>query len=190
MKDRFSTWSDLELVSRIKNGDRAAFATVYEDYSEVLYRFLLRRLTSRDDARDVLHDVFERIWVQRKSLSDDTAIFPYLFRAVQNRSLDLIRRQITRQKYVASFQRYVASRDEDEMELEAKDILAVIRKELESFPVNTQRVMEMRILDGFTNKEISALLGLSEDSVKSHVKRGIKLLRSRKKHWTLLFLLS
>src|SRR5690554_3766369 len=104
MKDRFSTLSDVELVARIKKGDRGAFAVVYDRYSEVLYRLLLRKAETRDDARDILHDVFERVWTQRKALSDDMMLFPYLFRAVQNRSLDLIRQQITRRKYVDSFQ--------------------------------------------------------------------------------------
>lgn len=188
MKDGLLTLSDLELLLRVKKGDRAAFAMVYNRYGEILYRILLQKTPHSDDARDILHDVFERIWVRRKVLPDDLALFPYLFRSVQNRSLDLIRLEITRRKYVESFRDFATSENDTTAGLELKDLLSIIRAELTSLPPNTQAVLEMRIIEGFTNKEIATLLDLTENAVKSHVKRGIKVLKTKKKNWVLLFI--
>src|SRR5690606_36721763 len=95
------------LLKQLQLGDRLAFTTIYERYGETLYRIIYYKTENKDEARDVLHDVFERLWTNRNALHPEIKLFSYLFRAVHNRTLDLARHAITKQKYIDSFQQFV-----------------------------------------------------------------------------------
>ena len=83
----------------LNQGNREAFRLIYERYSEKLAGFAAAKLYDADDAEDVLHDVFARLWSEREQLQITGNLQSYLFSAIRYRIVDKIRRNVTRQEY-------------------------------------------------------------------------------------------
>jgi RNA polymerase sigma-70 factor (ECF subfamily) len=86
---------DLELAQRIRGHDepaaRHAFDALYAEYFTPLWR-LARQFVSADaTAKDIVHDVFAAIWMKRTAWIVSGAVRTYLYRAVRNRGLNVIR---------------------------------------------------------------------------------------------------
>lgn len=181
-----STRADDVLISRIKDGDKTAFEELYRLYSSMLHRFILKKGLDRDDAKDVIQDVFETVWNKRTSLNPQMNIASYLYKSVSNKSLDIFRHNLVKEAYVISFEKFRSSQDLPlESVIENADLMALILREIASLPPKTREIMELRLSGQLNNQEIGEKLNLSQDAVKSHIKRGIKVLRSKENRWIL-----
>ena len=86
--------TDAELVIRLRARDAQAFATLFEVYFEALTRFAYYMLGSRDMAKDVVQDVFVRIWERPEAKLDPRRpVKQYLYTSVRNRVLDERKRE-------------------------------------------------------------------------------------------------
>lgn len=85
--------TELELILRIRSNDRGAFRTLFHFYYPALHRFARGLLNDAEDADDAVQDVFFRLWCNRSELRAEGSIRSYLFTAVRNRALDLLRRR-------------------------------------------------------------------------------------------------
>ena len=97
----YTKLADDELVILLKKGDRVAFAEIYGRYAESLAGFAASKLFSLDDARDLLHDMFVKLWENREQLFITATLQSYLFAIIRHRIIDKIRKNITREQYAA-----------------------------------------------------------------------------------------
>lgn len=101
---RVNHLDDIELVDRLNNGDESAFAQIYQRYAGSLAGFAASKLYCLEDAQDVFHDVFVKLWADRKELKVSSNLKTYLFTIIRYRIIDKIRRNITREEYAVMLQ--------------------------------------------------------------------------------------
>jgi RNA polymerase sigma-70 factor (ECF subfamily) len=157
------------IVRRAIDGDRSAFASLYEAYARPVHAVLLVRLAHADAARDAMHDVFVTALDRIASLRDPRAFAAWLLRIARNRATDLERRR----RPVVSLVREPA-RDAPP-HLEAAEVLAAVRE----LPDAYRETFAMRFIEGMTGPEIAKVTGLRPLSVRVNLHRGMKLLRKR-----------
>lgn len=88
------TMSDGELISRFLQGEEASFSTLYARYYPRIYRYAITRLHMKQDAEDIVQDVFLRVIEKLSTFRGiDGAFAAWLFRIAQNRIVDLLRRK-------------------------------------------------------------------------------------------------
>lgn len=174
-----------DLLQRIKLGDEKAFDTLYRAYYEKLCRFSYAIIHEYRAAEEIVDDVMLNVWNNHLNLQIET-LFGYLVKAVRNNSIKLIKS--------TSFQHnnHLVSLSEDGLLLwhyisnPDSPIGWIIEKEMEdklqaiisSLPVETRRVFKMSREENMTYKEIANTLGLSTDTVKYHIKRALKIIRT------------
>lgn len=88
-----STTSDEVLLRHIADGDRQAFAALYDRYAIVAYSLILRIVRDRALADDVLQETFWQIWKRAGEYRGEGQVAAWLYRIARNRSLDEVRRQ-------------------------------------------------------------------------------------------------
>jgi len=168
---------DDRLIELLNAGDREAFKEIYERYAEKLAGFAASKLYSLDDARDVLHDVFTRLWAERQYLRISGNLQSYLFSAIRYRIIDKIRRNITREEYallIANLeQRYAAS---DEL-LRVKELQGIIDASLSTLPEKTQQIFQLSRRENLSIAEIATAMNLSEQTIKNQLTIALKHLR-------------
>lgn len=170
--------TDFQLVTLLNQGNEYAFSLIYQRYAERLTNFAASKLYSLDDARDVLHDLFVKLWADRQALQLTGSLESYLFSAIRYRIVDKIRRNITREEYAALVQTlersYPTSTDQL---LQVRELETSISNALLKLPAKTQQIYHLSRQEHHTVAEIAQLLGLSEQTIKNQLTLALKHLR-------------
>ena len=156
-----------ELVSAAHGGNRAAFASLYERFHRVVHAIALARIPACD-AGDVVQDVFADAWSKLPRLRDPAAFPGWILAIARNRAIDAARRQ--RPVGVAADLAV-----DPPPRIEAAAALRAIRE----LPDTYRETLVMRLVEGLTGPEIAEHTGMTPESVRVHLHRGMKLLRER-----------
>lgn len=176
-----SGWTDEILLDLIRQeNDRAAFAELYKRYFGLLYTFVHRKLKDPADAEDIIQEVFTSLWDKRGKLSISGRVAPYLYASIRNRMLDFIGRKGVEGRYLASLNGVAQAGvvDSDHRARE-RQLSYIIEKEIDNLPPKMREVFLLSRRDHMSYKEIAEKLNISEQSVRSHVKNALRLLRTR-----------
>lgn len=187
----YDRMNDLELVDLIRCGNKHAFAKIYERYFEVLYLHAYHRLRDKDEAKDLVQELFSYLWSHRESLIPATNFSNYLYTSVRNRVLNIIAHKCVEDRFLSSLQHTDNNTEAITDHLARERQLAmIIEKEIQSLPPRMRQVFELSRKANLSYKEIAARLELSEQSVRSHVKGALRLLRTKLGLWVYLCLIA
>lgn len=183
----YGTLSDVELVELLKNGDAAAYTVIYNRYFDILYIHAYRKLNNKEEAQDIIHELFTHIWLKRDQIVINQNLPGYLYGAVRNRILDYIAHQQVETKYIDSLQGFIiAGTCITDHSIREKQLAALIEKGIADLPPKMREVFELSRKEKLGHKEIASLLNISEQTVKKQINNALKLLRV--KLGTMLFL--
>ncbi len=167
-QERFVVLSDLD----------AWFVSEVLPMEAALTRFLRRNW--RDDAEvpDLRQDVYVRIYESAsKSMPDQ--VKPFVFATARNLLIDRARRaQIVSIEIIADLDALDFSADEltPERHAAGRGELRLLQTALDALPSKCRRVIEMRKIDGLSQREVATQLGITEDTVERQVSRGVRAL--------------
>jgi DNA-directed RNA polymerase specialized sigma24 family protein len=85
---------DQILIDRLGINDTDAFEELYRRYWYGLYRYCLKKLHSRDDARIIVRDIFIAIWEKRETLPVSFSLSKYLYEEVRNRVIKCLNQKL------------------------------------------------------------------------------------------------
>ncbi len=141
-----------------------------KDYSDNLFRFVLKNLAKRADAEDIVQNTFEKLWRNRASVKIEKAK-SFLFTVAYNDMIDWIRKN----KFLKSVQQLPDNGHRGfQQQLESKELLDRALEELNT----TQRSLIMlRDYEGYRYDEIAVITELTESQVKVYLFRAKKKLR-------------
>ena len=173
--------SDQELVALLRQGNTAAFTAIFDRYYRLLFIHAYKKLNDEEQAKDVVQDLFTALWLRRESLvlaNDNLAV--YLYTAIRNRILDVIARQQVRNRYIHSFQDFIDQEQTGtDYLVRSVDLTTIIKAEIAALPPKMREVFEMSRYENLSHKEIAEKLKLSELTVRTHVKKALRILRIR-----------
>lgn len=174
----YNSLTDLQLIDLLKKDDGHAFAEIYNRYAEALAGFASSKLFNLEDARDIIHDLFVKIWENRKQLHVERNLKAYLFTLVRYSIVDKIRRNITREEFAVMVQALAAAHAATiEQQIAAKELQESIQQSLNKL---SPRVKEIYLLSREENQsipEIAKQLQLSEQTIKNQLSAALKHLR-------------
>jgi RNA polymerase sigma-70 factor (ECF subfamily) len=167
------------LARRAVSGDRRAFTRLYRELHPLVARFVARRVDSRADAEELVAEVFRRL-VEHLGEFDPArgSMRAWVLRIARNAVIDHYR---TRKSPIAleaiADGLYELAGPLDH--LLADERAARVRALLDSFPLETRRLLALRYGDGLRHAEIAELLGLAEVVVRKRISRAVRELRVR-----------
>jgi RNA polymerase sigma-70 factor (ECF subfamily) len=173
---------DTALLAGIAAGDHASFALAHERYAEHLYRFAFSYVASPATAADIVQDVFVRVWERRATLRSDGALAALLFRMTRNAALQSVRNTRRRDRLMDRGLFDAASIAEispADTSLEAAEERRRLSQAIKALPERTREAILLRWAHGLSYGEIAHAMGVSLETVKSQLARGLLLLRSK-----------
>ena len=175
----YLTLTDLELVDLLKKDDSDAFSEIYSRYAVLLAGFASSKLFDLEDSRDIIHDVFVKLWQERKQLKVDRDLKAYLFKLTRYRIVDKIRKNITRQEYAAMVNSLAVSYGVTiEQEIAAKEMAQIIETSLNKLSPRVKEVYLLSREENLSVAEIADKLQVSEQTVKNQLSTALKHLRA------------
>ncbi len=175
----YSKYSDTDLSGLFQRGDDAAFKEIYNRYSQLLYLYALKRLNSKEESADVVHDVFASLLANREKFALTTALSGFLYKSVLNKVFDIYRHKDVIKEYIAAGNHYIdVDSSETDYLIREKDITALIDKEIAAMPPKMREIYEMKSKGNLSVKEIAGQMGISEHTVSTQLKRAMKHLKT------------
>lgn len=156
------------LVRAAQDGDRVAFGQLYQEYGRLIHGVLLAHVCYQD-AEDLMQEVFMKALRQLPGLREPEAFAAWLIAIARRTAIDYLRTRRTELR----LERFPAAVVKPEGEPFA--VLALIQRLPESY----RETLIFRLVEGMTGPEIAARTGLTPDSVRVNLCRGMKLLRNQ-----------
>lgn len=170
---------DSELLQRMKGGDIVAFTALYKKYFGGIYNFCKQLTKSRQDAQDMVQEIFVKFWNSRDKISVETSARGFLFIMARNMLVDAYRSHVNDPVY----EDYVAYSNllcaEEDSHIEYQEFLALLKSQIDSLPPAQGRVLRLSRIESLSVKEISNRLNISEQTVMNQISQGLKVLRER-----------
>lgn len=172
--------ADGALLEAIRHGDDAAFEELFTRYYPRVYGVLLRVVRTPEDAEEIAHDVFMRLYQQPLENVTGGALAGWLYRSSLNAGFNAIRsrkRRLGWLRKAASFQRAEPATDSGPAAIvERNEEIAQVRHALAQLPEKQRNALVLRS-HGLQYKEIAAALGISVSSVGTVLARSERALR-------------
>ncbi|NLI36667.1 MAG: RNA polymerase sigma-70 factor [Bacteroidales bacterium] len=166
------------LISELKKDSQEALDSIYKMYAKRLYAFCLQYTKSKENAEEIVEDVFVWIWVNRCDIHQEETLRSLLFIRAKHYLINAYRSRINSPVYedYVNYQDELAA-DDIQQHLEYEDFVRQLRNALTKLPITQQQVIELSKIQQVSNKEIAIKLSLSEQTVKNQLSLGLKNLR-------------
>jgi RNA polymerase sigma-70 factor, ECF subfamily len=154
------------------------FADLVDGYADRLVRFAFRRLGSIQDAEDVVHDVFVRMFTAERH--DPIVLYgPYLFRSVGNACIDLRRRRarLAGLHDDMAFDQLSSAGPGPPEAAQVAEEQGRAEVMLRSLPPEQAEAIRLRVFDGLSLDEIAGVLDCPINTVSSRLRYGFQKLR-------------
>lgn len=157
----------LQLVRAAKQGDAQAFAELYRDIYQNLYRFALYMLGNPADAEDVVSDAVMDAWVTIGKLRSEEAFDGWVFRILSNKC---------RRKRKEYLNKPLEWKEEIGNVSGADDLVESyhLRKIFGELDDDDRMIIGMHVFGGYTSREISEITGMNANTVRSRESRALK----------------
>ncbi|MDR1324344.1 MAG: RNA polymerase sigma factor [Candidatus Margulisbacteria bacterium] len=164
-------------AARFRAGDAAAFKELYEDTSVLLYRVVFRLTGSREDAEDILHDVYIKAYQARRSYRPErSGLQTWLYRIAVNHTLNFLKRKKWLSGNLVNLFRRGEAEDVAESYADAAEGEA-LQKLLQEVPENYRVCVVLRDIEDRPYDEIAKILNVELGTVKSRLSRGRQMLK-------------
>ena len=180
--DSLPLTDDASLANRVRAGDASALETLFGLYYDPLCRFAEACLRSHADAEDLVQELFVRLWAQRQQWVLRGSIRAYLYTAVRNSALNVLKHQVVRRRLFddgSDVERIgIAARDPTPDEAAAVHELGqAIDRAVANLPERYRLVMILRAQHHLTVPEIARILDLPVKTAETRAARAVVALR-------------
>lgn len=171
--------NDLDLFVALKSGKASALETLYDLYGNIMYALAFRMLKNRQEAEDLVQEVFLSVWRDCTYQPERSSLKTFLLMLTRFKALDRLRSQSAKNLSLQRSHQLIYSERQD-VPLEtavANEVAQRVRAALKILPDQQRQALEMSYFEGMTQLEISQSLNVPLGTVKSWLRLGFKKLR-------------
>lgn len=163
-----------ELIDKCKKSDRKAQEELYRKYSDTLFGMCLKYSRNKTEAEDNLHDSFMTIFEKIGQFNHKGSFEGWMKRITVNTVLQKYRKQ----RHLEVVSENIG--EEPDFETETTEInLATLLGYIQELPNKYRLTFNLYVMDGYSHKEISELLGTSTGTSKSNLARAKMILKAK-----------
>ena len=170
---------DVALLKAIAARNEAALAELYDRYRAILFGLLMRILNNREEAEDVLQEVFLQVWRKATDFDENRGRpFTWLVTLARSRGIDRLRTLASRERVAEAGAKEVSEEVSDAAtDAFRSEQRGLVTKALSQLPDEQKRPLMLAYFDGLTQSEIAARLGAPLGTVKTRMRTGLMNLR-------------
>lgn len=178
-------YTDAQLFSLVKKGNKEAFDRLYKKYWPILLDEAFKRLHSKEESEEIVQEFFIYLWVNKERIFLTHSFSSYVLTAIRYRVFNQIRRSIIEEKYIG-FVMNAGPQHDDTVEeyVLYNDLKAAYDKEIESLPERCREVYTLRREGNLSFKEIAEKLDISVNTVDKQLTKALKRLREKLKDYS------
>ncbi|WP_288205328.1 RNA polymerase sigma-70 factor [uncultured Parabacteroides sp.] len=175
----FLEYTDEQLLSLLKRSNENAFTVIYNRYNRLLYVLAYKYLKDKDVAKDIVQQIFLKLWEIRETLIINVNLKNYLHTMLKNYTLNEIRNNLTAlEKNYEMAQSPIEYENEILSRLEEKEQMIALYHAINGLPEQKKIVCLYKLQGNLSNQEIAKKMQISIPTVKTHYAQAIKILRN------------
>lgn len=169
------------LIKRVADGDQSAITALYDATSRLVFGLILRVVTDRSTAEEVLLDVYTQAWRQAATYDEKRgAPLAWLMTIARTRGIDRLRSgryEHQKKEPLESIGEVTATTESPEEATVAAERRRLVRSALDSLSAEQREVIELAYYSGLSHSEIALQLGQPLGTVKTRTRLGMMKLR-------------
>lgn len=166
------------LIEELRRGSDSAFSKLYYMYAPRLYAYCLGYCKCREDAEEIVEDVFVRLWRIRESIRQNETLRSILFILAKRQIYTAFVKRAKSPEYAEYVETLdVFASDSTDSGVSFEMFMSHLNAAIDSLPATQRNVVRMSKLECMKNREIAEALNLSEQTVKNQLSLGLKELR-------------
>jgi RNA polymerase sigma-70 factor, ECF subfamily len=182
---------ETEMISRCQQGDQGALKEIFDKYHKKVYRIAYGVVRQREEALDIVQEVFIKLFHSIKNFKGKSHFYTYLYRMVMNTAIDHARK--TGKQIISSLDQEGSFQPSDDLEKGPERIL--LQKELEErvkvamdkLPAEQRAALIFRDVEGLSYQEMAEAMGCSIGTVMSRLHYGRKRMQELLKDYVGLY---
>ena len=181
-----------QLAMRIKFGDEQALELLFRKFNVRLCAFANKFLNDTEEAQEVVQEMFIKIWEGRDEIDPEESLKSYIFKIVQNLSLNKLRRKKVESRYVEIYKQvYLEHKEFSAHEsLLAKELEGHISQSIGKLPGECRKIFELSRFEGLKYREIADTLNISIKTVEAQMSKALRSLRIELRDYLTLFFIT
>ncbi|WP_442591909.1 RNA polymerase sigma-70 factor [Pedobacter sp. AW31-3R] len=176
----YNDFTDQEIAELLRSDDEQAFKFLYDKFWEKMYFVAAKRLNDKDEAEEVVQDIFVNLWNRRIKLIIKVSFESYLAGAVKFEVLKKRAAKFKKDNMISdiSEQSKVIKHNDSNL-YDLRLLEDQLMQTINSLPEKCQVVFTMSRKEGLSNKQIATQLDISEKTVEKHITTALKVIKKR-----------
>jgi RNA polymerase sigma-70 factor, ECF subfamily len=172
-----------DIVQRARLGDAEAFSVLYKSYFAPLYRYVYFRVSDKLEAEDLTQEIFLKAYGSfHRYNSSGQSPLAYLYTIARNTVIDHYRKRVVPVADEAVLEALPDKADTAEEAAAKRGDYETVRLYLTQLPKDQQDAIALRFIEGYSTREVAAILGKSEATVRQLQSRGLRAIRTAIHH--------
>jgi RNA polymerase sigma-70 factor (ECF subfamily) len=167
--------TEIEVVERLRAGDRAAFDAIHEAFHARLFTFLLRLARRRDVAEDLVEETWLRLVKHARRLRPDTRLGPWLFTVARHLHVSYVRSRVFEDSASASLMAlwpFGTDRTSPFEAAAASELERRIERALASMPAASREVLLLVAVGGLDHADAADVCGITPEALRQRLSRA------------------
>lgn len=178
---------EIKSTLQVGSSDRDLLKIIFDLYQKKVYRIAYGMIRNREDALDIVQEVFIKLFNSLKNFRGDSNIYTYIYRTAINTSIDYMRkiRKSSGESFDDDLKTKISDSDEkrpDRLLIE-KELEEKIREALNKLPKKQRAILTLREVEGLSYEEISKVIGCSIGTVMSSLHYGRRRMKKYLKEY-------
>jgi len=169
---------ETEMISRCQQGDQEALKEIFDKYHKKVYRIAYGVVRQREEALDIVQEVFIKLFHSIKNFKGRSHFYTYLYRMVMNTAIDHARK--TGKQAISSLDQEGSFQPSDDLEkgperiLLQKELEERVKSAMDKLPAEQRAALIFRDVEGLSYQEMAEAMGCSIGTVMSRLHYGRK----------------
>lgn len=164
-----------EIIWRgIQQKDKAIFEEYYKEHYKSFFLMACKYLKDTEKSAEIVNDVFLKIWHDGHEMKIESSLKSYLYKAIINRSLNVLKKNKTEGHHVDLSQ--AENEEYETRQIEENELMVKLYAAIDRLPDKCRQVFELSRFEELKQQEIADRLGISIKTVKNHITLALKQL--------------
>lgn len=171
---------DIHNFKKLQNKEIQAFTYIYNKYWHTLFIHAVKLLEDETIAKDLVQDVFLKLWDNASDMQIDSNVGGYLYKMLRNRTLNYFVQNKISQKHLEIFGSLLKEYSQDtDVRLRTKIGQEIIDDYINELPQKMKEIFLLHRKEDLSYKEIAELKQVSENTVKKQISNALKILKKK-----------
>jgi len=167
-----------------------AFKELFFEFFPTLCVYASNIVGDNETARDIVQEVFFKIWKNRKKIEMESSFRNFIVTAVRNQCTDILRKRTVIDRFATRSPSTMEPSEQSPEEIYTiNELEQIIGKAIQKLPPNIREAFEMNRFKGMTYNEIAQQMSLSPKTIEAYISKALSILRVELKDYLPLFFL-